>query len=54
MTVPLLEQAGTIVQLIMLPEAAQAHLGWLRTRLVDYGPDVRARLLAGLVLPSTA
>ena len=52
--VPLLEEAGTIVQTMMLPEAAQAHLGWLRTRLPDYGPDVRARLLAGLLLPSTA
>ena len=27
---------------------------WLRTRLADYGPDVRARALAGLLLPSTA
>ena len=51
--IPLLEDAGTIVQAIMLPEAAQAHLEWLRTRLPDYGPDVRARLLAGLLLPST-
>ena len=38
----------------MLPEAANAHLPWLRTRLADYGADVRARLLAGLMLPSTA
>ena len=52
--VPLLEEAGTIVQAMMLPEAAQAHLGWLRTRLADYGADVRARLLAGLLLPATA
>jgi aspartyl-tRNA(Asn)/glutamyl-tRNA(Gln) amidotransferase subunit A len=52
--VPLLEEAGTILQTIMLTEATQAHLGWLRTRLSDYGPDVRARLLAGLLLPSTA
>lgn len=51
---PLLEQAGTIQQLIMLPEAAAAHLPWLRTRLADYGADVRARLLAGLLLPPTA
>jgi len=54
LAVPLLQESGTIVQAIMLPEAAQAHLGWLRTRLSDYGPDVRARLLAGLLLPSTA
>ena len=49
--IPLLEEAGTIVQLIMLPEAAEVHLPWLRTRLADYGDDVRARLLAGLFLP---
>jgi len=52
--VPLLEEAGTILQAAMLPEAAEAHLGWLRTRLRDYGPDVRTRLLAGLLLPATA
>lgn len=50
----LLEEATTITQAVMLPEAAQAHLGWLRTRLQDYGDDVRARLLAGLLLPATA
>ena len=52
--VPLLEEAGTINQLLMLPEAAEVHLSWLRTRLADYGDDVRARLLAGLLLPATA
>jgi aspartyl-tRNA(Asn)/glutamyl-tRNA(Gln) amidotransferase subunit A len=51
---PLHEEIATITQLVMLPEAATAHLGWLRTRLPDYGADVRARLLAGLLLPSTA
>jgi aspartyl-tRNA(Asn)/glutamyl-tRNA(Gln) amidotransferase subunit A len=53
-TPPLLDEAGVIQQLIMLPEATTAHLPWLRTRLADYGPDVRARLLAGLLLPATA
>jgi aspartyl-tRNA(Asn)/glutamyl-tRNA(Gln) amidotransferase subunit A len=53
-TAPLLDEAGVIQQLIMLPEATTAHLAWLRTRLADYGPDVRARLLAGLLLPATA
>ncbi len=53
-TIPLLDLAGTILQTIMLPEAAEVHLEWLRTRLPDYGADVRARLLAGLLLPSTA
>jgi aspartyl-tRNA(Asn)/glutamyl-tRNA(Gln) amidotransferase subunit A len=52
--VPLLDEAGTINQLIMLPEAANVHLPWLRERLADYGPDVRARLLAGLLLPPIA
>jgi aspartyl-tRNA(Asn)/glutamyl-tRNA(Gln) amidotransferase subunit A len=52
--VPLLEEAGTIQQLQMLPEATAVHLPWLRTRLADYGADVRARLLAGLLLPGTA
>ncbi len=51
---PLLDVAGLIQQLIMLPEATAAHLPWLRTRLADYGTDVRARLLAGLLLPATA
>jgi len=36
----------------MLPEATAAHLPWLRTRLADYGADVRARLVAGLLLPA--
>ncbi len=53
-TMPLLDEAGTIVQALMLPEAAEVHLPWLRTRLRDYGDDVRARLLAGLLLPATA
>ncbi len=52
--VPLLEESGTIGQLLMLPEAAEVHLPWLRTRLADYGDDVRARLLAGLLMPGTA
>ncbi len=52
--VPLLEEAGTINQLLMLPEATNVHLRWMRERLADYGPDVRARLLAGLLLPPTA
>jgi Asp-tRNA(Asn)/Glu-tRNA(Gln) amidotransferase A subunit family amidase len=51
---PLLDEIATITQLVMLPEAAAVHTGWLRTRLADYGPDVRARALAGLLLPSTA
>jgi aspartyl-tRNA(Asn)/glutamyl-tRNA(Gln) amidotransferase subunit A len=52
--VPELREAGTVQQLLMLPEAATVHIRWLRTRLAVYGPDVRARLLAGLLLPGTA
>ena len=52
--IPLHEEIETITQLLMLPEATAAHGEWLRTRLADYGSDVRARLLAGLFLPSTA
>ena len=52
--VPGLAEAGTIAQLQMLPEATAVHLEWMRTRLEDYGADVRARLLAGLFLPATA
>jgi aspartyl-tRNA(Asn)/glutamyl-tRNA(Gln) amidotransferase subunit A len=51
---PGLDRAGLIQQLVMLPEATAAHLPWMRARLADYGADVRARLLAGLVLPATA
>ncbi|MGL6278617.1 MAG: amidase [Gaiella sp.] len=51
---PFLRRAEVVQQLVMLPEAAEAHLPWLRTRLPDYGDDVRARLLAGLLLPSSA
>jgi aspartyl-tRNA(Asn)/glutamyl-tRNA(Gln) amidotransferase subunit A len=51
---PLLDDAGAILPLIMLPEAAEVHLPWLRSRLDEYGVDVRARLLAGLLLPATA
>lgn len=49
-----LRRAEVVQQLVMLPEAAEAHLPWLRTRLGDYGADVRARLLAGLLLPASA
>ena len=31
-------RAEVVQQLVMLPEAAEAHLRWLRTRYADYGP----------------
>jgi aspartyl-tRNA(Asn)/glutamyl-tRNA(Gln) amidotransferase subunit A len=49
-----LRETEVVTQLVMLPEAATAHLPWLRARLDEYGADVRARLLAGLLLPATA
>jgi aspartyl-tRNA(Asn)/glutamyl-tRNA(Gln) amidotransferase subunit A len=49
-----LRRAEVTQQLLMLPEASEAHLPWLRTRIDEYGPDVRARLVAGLLLPATA
>ncbi len=51
---PLLDEAGTILQLIMLPEASEVHLPWMRTRLEEYGADVRIRLLTGMMLPATS
>jgi aspartyl-tRNA(Asn)/glutamyl-tRNA(Gln) amidotransferase subunit A len=50
---PLLDELGTIQQAIQFTEATSAHLATLRTRLGDYGTDVRARLLTGLFVPST-
>jgi aspartyl-tRNA(Asn)/glutamyl-tRNA(Gln) amidotransferase subunit A len=49
----LIDHAGTIQQAMQFQEAAAAHMEWMRTRLPEYDPDVRARLLVGLVLPST-
>jgi aspartyl-tRNA(Asn)/glutamyl-tRNA(Gln) amidotransferase subunit A len=51
-TVPWLDELGTIQQAMQFPEATQAHMRWLRTHLPDYGEDVRARLLTGLFLPA--
>jgi aspartyl-tRNA(Asn)/glutamyl-tRNA(Gln) amidotransferase subunit A len=47
----LLEHAGTIQQAMQFAEATAVHLEQLRTRLADYGDDIRARLLVGLFLP---
>jgi len=52
--VPLLERAGTIQQAMQFPEATEVHMEWLRTRLADYGADVRARLLVGLFVTPDA
>ena len=52
--IELLGHFGTIQQAMQFIEAAEAHREWLRTRLTDYSPDVRARLLTGLFLSPTA
>jgi aspartyl-tRNA(Asn)/glutamyl-tRNA(Gln) amidotransferase subunit A len=52
--IPELARASVVQQLVMLPEAVSVHRRLMRTQWADYGPDVRARLLAGLLLPSTA
>ncbi|HYG91273.1 MAG TPA: amidase [Azospirillum sp.] len=43
-----------LANLVFTPEAATLHLPWLRERPQDYGPQVRARLLQGLMMPATA
>jgi aspartyl-tRNA(Asn)/glutamyl-tRNA(Gln) amidotransferase subunit A len=51
---PHLDRAPVVQQALQFPEATSIHLEWLRTRLGDYGGDVRGRLLAGLFVPATA
>jgi aspartyl-tRNA(Asn)/glutamyl-tRNA(Gln) amidotransferase subunit A len=51
---PHLDRAPVVQQALQFPEATSIHLDWLRTRLGDYGADVRGRLLAGLFVPATA
>jgi aspartyl-tRNA(Asn)/glutamyl-tRNA(Gln) amidotransferase subunit A len=51
---PHLDRAGITQQALQFPEATAIHLHWLRTRLDEYGADVRGRLLAGLHVPATA
>jgi aspartyl-tRNA(Asn)/glutamyl-tRNA(Gln) amidotransferase subunit A len=51
---PHVDRAPVVQQALQFPEATSIHLEWLRTRLGDYGADVRGRLLAGLFVPATA
>ncbi len=51
--IELLDRFGTIQQAMQFIEASSVHRTWLRTRLPEYGDDVRARLLTGLFLPPT-
>jgi aspartyl-tRNA(Asn)/glutamyl-tRNA(Gln) amidotransferase subunit A len=50
--IPTLEHFGTIQQATQFADATQIHGPTLRTNLDAYGPDVRARLLTGLFIPS--
>lgn len=51
--IPMIEHFGTIQQATQFADAAEVHLETLRTKLGDYGADVRARLLTGLFIPAT-
>lgn len=52
---PILDLAllNTLNAVVFLCEAATLHGKWLRERREDYGPQVRERLLAGLLYPAT-
>ena len=52
--IPHFESFGSIQQSMQFPQATAVHLRDLRSRLHDYSPDVRARLLVGLFLPASA
>jgi len=43
-----------LANVVAIAEAASIHFDWLRERRADYGEQVRARLLQGLVIPSVA
>ncbi len=48
------EPYGDLANLVFTPEAAAIHLPWLRERPRDYGPQVRARLMQGLMVPAAS
>lgn len=50
--VPAFEAATRLYPLILGAEAASLHGAWLRERPLDYAPQVRGRLLAGLRIPA--
>ena len=52
-SIPAVEHFGTIQQAMQFADATQVHAPTLRTNLDAYGPDVRARLLTGLYVPSS-
>lgn len=52
--IPDLEAVNAAGSLVTIAEAASAHRPWLESRLDDYSPQVRARLLPGLTVPAVA
>ena len=52
--IPDLSAVAQLQTLLMGGEATSLHYAWLRDRFADYSPQVRARLLPGLVYPATA
>jgi len=50
---PDLALLNTLNAVVFLCEAATLHGKWLRERREEYGPQVRERLLAGLLYPAT-
>lgn len=51
---PDLEAVNASGALTTASEAATAHRPWLETRIDDYSPQVRARMVAGLAIPAVA
>ena len=52
--IPDLEAVNAAGALVTVAEAASAHRPWLETRIDEYSPQVRARLLPGLTVPAVA
>lgn len=52
--VPDLDAVNAAGALVTISEAAAAHRPWMTTRLDDYSPQVRSRLVPGLAVPAVA
>jgi aspartyl-tRNA(Asn)/glutamyl-tRNA(Gln) amidotransferase subunit A len=53
-TLPILPRAGAIFMALADSEGAGLHLGWLRTRPLDYDSGTRRRLLTASLIPAAA
>jgi len=47
------ELCATYAYLVLFAEWSTVHASWLRTRLAEYGPSARTRLLRGLPIPAS-